>query len=303
VLNRGDVLIVEDDDGGNGLSAYTAALDTLDISYDVGNPNTPLTDMQEYEFMIWFCGTDYSSTLTSTDQQKLTDYLNNGGNLFINGNDIGYDINGDPFYSNYLKANYLDDGPYSPMSTAYGMSGDPISNDFTSGMGINNRYVDQIDPLGGADKIFYYSYNGTNYGCGIKYDGNYQLVYLTFAFEDMPNPAERKLLMYNICNWFGVVTGISPEPDEVIKEFSLSQNYPNPFNPATHIRFGLARLTNVKIDIYNILGQRVVTLLDAKKPAGQHVIEFDGRNFASGVYLYRIQAGEFSDVKKMILIK
>jgi len=303
VHNRGDVLIVEDDDGGNGLGSYTTVLDSLDISYDVGNASTALDVMLEYDYMIWFCGNDYSATLTSADQQKLTSYLDGGGKLFINGNDIGYDIHNDPFYTNYLKAFYLNDGPFSTISTAYGMSGDPISGDFTGGIGINTNYVDQINPASGAEKIFYYTYSSTDYGCGVRYNGDYQLVYLTFIYENIPNPDDRKLLLSNIFNWFGVVTGVDSSPVQKAEVFSLSQNYPNPFNPATHIGFGLPKSTEVRIEIFNILGQRVSVLLDTKKAAGYHVIEFNAGKFASGVYFYRIKAGDFIDVKKMVLMR
>lgn len=303
VHNRGEVLVVQDDNGAGGLSAYTTALDSLNITYDVSDANVSQDDMLEYDYMIWFCGDEYSSTLTANDQQKLAAYLDNGGKLFINGNDIGYDIRTDPFYSNYLKASYIGDGPFSSTTTAYGMSGDPISDDFTGGLTVNTNYVDQINPTGGSEKIFYYTYNGTDYGCGIKYEGNYQLVYLTFIFENIPGADQRELLMSNIFTWFGAITDIDSEPEQKVERYFLSQNYPNPFNPVTHIRFGLTTATNVKIEVFNVLGQRVATLFDSKKPAGQHVLEFDGSRFASGVYLYRIQAGEYNDVKKMILLK
>ena len=88
------------------------------------------------------------------------------------------------------------------------------------------------------------------------------------------------------------------------KEFSLSQNYPNPFNPVTHVRFGLPKASNVKIEIYNLLGQRVAVLLDERKTAGYHTVNFDGSNLSSGVYLYRIQAGQgFQQVRKMLLVR
>jgi hypothetical protein len=86
-------------------------------------------------------------------------------------------------------------------------------------------------------------------------------------------------------------------------EFSLGQNYPNPFNPVTHIRFGLPVASGVKIDIYNILGQNVMSLINDRKEAGYHVVEFNGNSLGSGIYIYRIQAGEFVEVKKMILMK
>lgn len=85
--------------------------------------------------------------------------------------------------------------------------------------------------------------------------------------------------------------------------FSLSQNYPNPFNPTTTIQYRLPLTAHVTLDIYNIIGQRVKRLVDAEQPAGSYSVQFGGRNLASGVYLYRIQAGSFSDIKKMILLK
>jgi hypothetical protein len=85
--------------------------------------------------------------------------------------------------------------------------------------------------------------------------------------------------------------------------YTLSQNYPNPFNPVTLIRFGLPKASDVKIELYNTLGQRVITIYDERKPAGYHVIDFDASEFASGVYFYRIQAADFQKVRKMLVLK
>jgi hypothetical protein len=86
-------------------------------------------------------------------------------------------------------------------------------------------------------------------------------------------------------------------------QFVLYQNYPNPFNPVTHIRFWLPKASKVKLEIYNILGQRVKTILDERKPGGNYVVDFDGGKLSSGVYFYQIQAVEFQQVKKMLLLK
>ena len=100
------------------------------------------------------------------------------------------------------------------------------------------------------------------------------------------------------------VTAIGEPLDlQIPNKYVLMQNYPNPFNPVTHIRFGLPKASLVRMELYNILGQRVTLLVDARKPAGYHVIDFNGNQLASGIYLYRIQAGEYVDVKKMVLIK
>jgi len=98
------------------------------------------------------------------------------------------------------------------------------------------------------------------------------------------------------------------EEIQLPKTYSLSQNYPNPFNPITEIRFSLPQPENVSLEIYNIKGQKVITLLEKEMQAGTHTINWDGKNYngeevASGVYFYRIKAGEFSETKKMLLLR
>jgi hypothetical protein len=87
------------------------------------------------------------------------------------------------------------------------------------------------------------------------------------------------------------------------KTFALSQNYPNPFNPTTTIQYQLPKASFVHLSIFNVLGQEVRVLVNETEQAGYKSISFDGGNLASGMYFYRISAGSFTDVKKMILIK
>ena len=83
----------------------------------------------------------------------------------------------------------------------------------------------------------------------------------------------------------------------------LEQNYPNPFNPVTTIRYGLPKSMRVTLSVYNTLGQHVVTLMDGIQDAGYHEMKFDGSGLASGVYVYRIQAGGFVQSKKVLLLR
>jgi hypothetical protein len=104
------------------------------------------------------------------------------------------------------------------------------------------------------------------------------------------------------------VKEIEETGDNKPTEFSLSQNYPNPFNPATNFRFTLAKTSQVKIEIYNIVGQRVRTLVDEEMRPGVYVADWDskddkGNSVSSGIYFYRMTAGDFSDMKKMLLVK
>ena len=85
--------------------------------------------------------------------------------------------------------------------------------------------------------------------------------------------------------------------------FRLHQNYPNPFNPSTTIEFTLPKSEFTTLKVYNILGGEVATLVQDKLQAGNHTCQFDGSHLASGVYLYRTEAGEYIDVRKMILLR
>jgi hypothetical protein len=104
---------------------------------------------------------------------------------------------------------------------------------------------------------------------------------------------------------------LSAIPEENVNlmpsEFILAQNHPNPFNSNTVISWQVGATCkspiHVELSIYNILGQKVATLLDKSMPAGHHEVEFNGQNLSSGVYLYRIKAGSWQDVKKMLLLK
>lgn len=90
---------------------------------------------------------------------------------------------------------------------------------------------------------------------------------------------------------------------EIPNYYSLSQNYPNPFNPVTTIKYGIPKSGNVTLKIYDLLGREVRTLVNEKKDPGVYSVEFDGTNLASGIYLYKIESGSFSAVKKLMLVK
>ncbi len=86
-------------------------------------------------------------------------------------------------------------------------------------------------------------------------------------------------------------------------EFVLYQNYPNPFNPTTKIKFQLYKQSNVSIKVYDILGAEVMDLVNARKEPGIFEVEFNGQNLSSGNYIYRLQAGDFVETRKMLLLK
>jgi hypothetical protein len=113
-----------------------------------------------------------------------------------------------------------------------------------------------------------------------------------------------------------IITTNVEEESSLVKEFSLEQNYPNPFNPSTKIRYSIpinvkGQTSNVILKVYDVLGNEVATLVDEYKPAGSYEVEFSADGLTSGIYFYKLQAGNpstgsgqgFVETRKMILLR
>ena len=99
------------------------------------------------------------------------------------------------------------------------------------------------------------------------------------------------------------LTGVSNEIRNIPNDYALFQNYPNPFNPSTMITYSLPEASNVKLIVYNIIGQPVKVLENGYKVSGNYKISFEPNNLPSGIYFYKLEAGQFSQIKKMIYLK
>jgi hypothetical protein len=123
-----------------------------------------------------------------------------------------------------------------------------------------------------------------------------------FQFNVNGNPTS---INFDYGNWIlkyvnGITdTEILPIPDEYV----LKQNYPNPFNPTTTIEYSVPQSSYVTLKVFNVLGKEVATLVNGQNGAGRHKVNFDASTLNSGVYFYRIDADNFIDTKKMILLK
>jgi hypothetical protein len=93
------------------------------------------------------------------------------------------------------------------------------------------------------------------------------------------------------------------EASPIVTAYALEQNYPNPFNPNTTIQYSLPSAGDVKLTVFNVLGQEAATLVNENKPAGVHTVQFDGSRLASGLYFYRLEAGQYVQMKKLVLLK
>ncbi len=100
-----------------------------------------------------------------------------------------------------------------------------------------------------------------------------------------------------------LITDVNENRNYFSTSFSLKQNYPNPFNPNTRIRYTLPEANYVSLKIYDLLGKEITILVDRTQSVGSYTYEFDGSNLSSGVYIYRLQAGEFTETKKLMLMK
>ena len=120
--------------------------------------------------------------------------------------------------------------------------------------------------------------SGTSFGSGTGMD------YATIKYSQSP-------------------TAVNQSTSNLPAEYLLAQNYPNPFNPVTTIKYSIAKEGNVKLTVYNVIGSKIATIVNEYKPAGNYSIQFNGSNLASGIYLYRLESGNYSTAKKFILMK
>jgi hypothetical protein len=119
-----------------------------------------------------------------------------------------------------------------------------------------------------------------------------------FTVDQVVSPA------FAVGNWDTVATGVTTPPDQGIpRRFALEQNYPNPFNPTTAISYQLPAFSRVVLKVYNVLGREVATLVNEKEEAGKHSVTWNASSIPSGVYFYRLQAGAYSETKKLVLLK
>ena len=221
VVERGLVLLV-DDDGGDTLEIYfTEALDVQDWGYDYYDrvAEGPLDTfvIHEYRALVWFTGNERDSTLTPSDQERLKAFLQRGGSLFLTGQDIGYDLVEDGseedvnFCHDYLHAAYVTDAAGIDILVGVpqehlivGVSQANFLGLVHGGAG-NQHSPSVIDPLSGASPI--YTYSTTNDVAGIKFIGGYKLVYFAFGFEGIgcfigqDHAETRARLMKNIIDW------------------------------------------------------------------------------------------------------
>jgi len=175
----------------------------------------------------------------------------------------------------------------------------------------NGRFVTGHARNGGEH--YYRSFNGTSLGQTIQTNtlvGDVSFGGCSAGYWNSPN-SDSCIMVWSSHNGSNAycsrlvcsTVGVEPNGNEVPSEFSLKQNSPNPFNPVTKIKFSIPQSSFVKLVVYDIAGRETATLINNNLTAGSYTADFDASSLASGVYFYRLEAGSFTEVKKMMLIK
>jgi hypothetical protein len=248
-----------------------------------------------------------NESFSSNEQARVRAYLQNGGNLFVSGSEVAWDLDtqargsvtDDAFLRDYLKADYVNDDANN--FSVNGVTGSIFAGmNFTYGSApYPEDFPDAIKAVGGGTACLRYG-NGLNAGvqfAGIFSGGNRdgKLVYLGFPFETISTAPARQDVMRRVLAFFFETTEVAAADrnEGVPKQFVLSQNYPNPFNPLTTLHFGLPVRSWVQMEIYNLIGQRVRNWPASLMEAGFREQQWNGLNDAglpvsSGEYFLRV---------------
>ncbi len=313
-LKWGRMLLVEDDGEEENSESYTEVLDSLGAIYDCWDiQEQGIMDgalLANYPGVIWFTGGQAVNTLSGVERDLLQGYLDNGGKLFLTGRYILHEISNTSFCSGYLQADSL-----TFFTRSYhleGVSGNPVTDGLQVDLDPQSQpFSGVISPLSPAFPVFEYKElkaDSALYGA-LAIDGSYKLVFLSFGFEGIYPFTKREETMQAVWLWLWGITHTPIQPEELVPTaFNLAQNYPNPFNPETKFEYSLPFGCEVKLEIYNILGQKVATLADGPQGPGYKTLIWDGKGedgqrLSSGIYLYRLKAGNFVSTKKAVILR
>ncbi|MFZ1682973.1 MAG: M6 family metalloprotease domain-containing protein [Candidatus Zixiibacteriota bacterium] len=329
------VLVVDDDNGGILDKKFSDAFQRLGIPYRIWNKATgapTASDLLAGKNVFWMQGAvSAGSTLTSGDIAAMQGLLDGGGNLCVastKGPSQLFKLDS-LFMQTYFKAQ-----PIDSVQTVYffGQAGSAFAQNskykFAGSTPLANLWVRKLTPLSGGLASFVASthINGASPQGTVgvtSSNGTYKTILQSLPFEYISAADTGNGFMIpdsflvRVLGFFsGSLTGIDDQGDRNLPNgFALDQNYPNPFNPSTTISYTIPAGTGIgsskahtQLAVYNLLGQKVKTLVDADQGPGSYSVEWDGKSdrgtvVGSGVYFYRLDHGDVKASKKMVLLK
>ena len=235
-------------------------------------------------------------------------YLNNGGNLYIENVDLGKDYNGTEFFE-YLGITYIGDGGEFEVTNIVGGI-----DCITSGLGLNylggespHYSVDRLTSLP-AQMLFYCE---SNFGRMFLYENeNYKVVSSSMALGAIANGDTLSLKPYIISEMVNYFMGYDPytSVDENLSDLFSGSSFPNPFTYNTTISYAIGKTGRVSIEVYNANGLMIRKLVDQELTPGEYSVSWDATNengdlVKGGFYFYKITVGDFSSTEKMVLVR
>jgi len=290
--------------------------------------NMDLGVLGAYSSVIWHGNDTENLNAPFIHKQLLKQYLDFGGSILFTvyrpskafEQIFGYQGSYGPgdFIYDYLKIDESQGSAYALFNGAIGIESG-YSNIYVDSAKTlaSNQYhlktIENIEPSSAGTAIFIYetmfdstSTQGSLKGkpVGVEYIGtDYKTVTLSFPLYYMNKYQARTLIEYILTNKFDEVMPVDEYTDYIPVTYQLEQNYPNPFNPSTRIAYSIPEDGFVKLAIYNMLGEEVAAIVNTTQKAGRYEVNFDASKLSSGVYIYRIEAANFTASKKLMLLK
>jgi len=316
VIGEPSVLLVDDDGGDTLETYYIEVLDELDLVYmhwDVNVAGIPTELMYSCPDVIWFTGDRRYDEIPAASVERIINYLDNGGKLLITSQDFVQrlaersDSNDVALLENYLKVRYYSRSQNHYLTGSAGTSFEGLTYVTGGEEGADNQTSqDALNICGDGTLLISYS---NNWIAGVGSNSqNYRAVTLGFGIEAINNelpPYNTRASIINAArDYLYNIVGVKDDVHGSLPNLTrLNQNYPNPFNASTLIKYELHQQSNVRINIYDILGRKIATIQDRLQPAGNHQVIWNAEDVSSGVYFYKIQAGDYTETKKMIFLK
>lgn len=320
IVNSQVVLFVDDDQGGTSEVAFESAIADAgytSITHNLASAGSPTASyLSIFDAVVWTTGGPETDVITFDENIAIRAYLDAGGKFFLSSHGF-LDGGLNSLSINYFKVGgrSLDVGAVSGTGLAGDVLGDGLA------FPLAPPFLDKADKMSVATGS---TAAGWLLGpaappqnvIGIRYDsGIYKTVFMCAAFEGIPvtatatDPNNQKTVMKRILDWFlPAATDVNPELGGAVSKLQLSQNAPNPFSTETTVRFAVPTASPVSLQVFDVTGRKVATLVDRAMDAGAHSVVWNGRDdsgsaVATGVYLVRLQAAGETVTSEMVRMK
>jgi hypothetical protein len=318
-VNPAPVVLVEDDTAGSSLAIYGRDLKDLGYTYAFWNPleeggpvpadRLPL--LAEPRLLFWATGDKSTGVLAEADAAVIQGHLEQGNPAILTGENIAEKApSTDSLLAHYFGVSFNSNTTLIPIR---GFAGDPIGNGLTTGAtGSSKDQLELVAPAPGVtvNKAFRY---GTSNADTVRIAAvraqnsaaGWRAAFFGFRMENLAQ-VNRKIVIDRTIEWVTEAPPVSVADKPVAAvpgAYRLEQNHPNPFNPSTTISFELPQGSPVTLKLFDLLGREVATLVNGFKPAGRHRVVFEAGHLPAGEYLYRFQAGAYSETRKLVVLK